>query len=235
MPFYTKNYKLNTKEFPKNSSENILDIYFNFNYINSSSININYFNENYTSFYIYNPNIDNITYRHISFDIISEKKFVLFLQPHYLKFNSSINIVEFDFKSEEKLKINKIYSFKTSMITNVHCVPIDKNKFMCGLIEFNFTITNGETFLYSLIYFSDMINSPKNISISYQTRYSIEKDSKTGFLKENFIKLIPLSEEKIIYCFNEIILGGSIIKCGLVQIKNNEIKVNSPIVIFQFS
>ena len=79
MPFYTKNYKLNTKEFPKNSSENILDIYFNFNYINSSSININYFNENYTSFYIYNPNIDNITYRHISFDIISEKKFVLFL------------------------------------------------------------------------------------------------------------------------------------------------------------
>ena len=29
------------------------------------------------------------------------------------------------------------------MITNVHCVPIDKNKFMCGLIEFNFTITNG--------------------------------------------------------------------------------------------
>ena len=87
----------------------------------------------------------------------------------------------------------------------------------------------------SLIYFSDMINSPKNISISYQTRYSIEKDSKTGFLKENFIKLIPLSEEKIIYCFNEIILGGSIVKCGLAQIKNNEIKVNSPIVIFQFS
>ena len=59
----------------------------------------------------------------------------------------------------------------------------------------------------------------------------MKKILKLGFLKENFIKLIPLSEEKIIYCFKEIILGGSIIKCGLAQIKNNETKVNSPIII----
>ena len=134
IPFYTKFDILNTKEFPKNSSEEISDIYFYFNHINSSSINITYFNENYTSYFIYNPSNKNIQYKHISLDIINKNKLVLFLHPEkYTEFNSSINIVEFDYKNEEKLKIKKEYSFNSSEITNVHCVSADRNNIICWI------------------------------------------------------------------------------------------------------
>ena len=242
MPFYTKMDILNTKEFPKNSSENISKLYFHFNYINSSSINITYFNENYTSYYIYTPITKNIEYDHISFDVINKNKLILFLHPKkYKEFNSSINIVEFDFKNEEKLKIKTKYSFKSSETTNVHCVSADKNNIICGFIEFNnyfFKIYNNYItkfiFTYSLLYFSEETYFPKNVTIYYNINgFSYSPDSNTGILKENLFKLIPLSEEKIIYCFNAEIVGSypkSIrIRCGLAQIQNNDIKANSTI------
>ena len=100
-PYYTNGWYLRTKEFPKNSSENISDIHFHFNYINTSTINITYFNEKYTSHYIYNANTPNMTYKHISLEVIEKNNLILFLHPTNNTYNSSINIVEFDFKSKK--------------------------------------------------------------------------------------------------------------------------------------
>ena len=43
----------------------------------------------------------------------------------------------------------------------------------------------------------------------------------------HFIKLISLSEEKIIFCFNEDDNYYSKMKCGLAQAKNNHIVINN--------
>ena len=128
-PYYSAGWLIRTKEFPKNSSENISDIHFHFNYINASTINITYFNEKYISHYIYNANTPNITYKHISLEVKEKNKLILFLHPTNNTYNSSINIVEFDFKSEEKLKIRKTYYFQSDKeILNCYCISVSANK-----------------------------------------------------------------------------------------------------------
>ena len=242
---------LSTKEFPKDSSINISDIYFHFDYINSSSINITYFNEDYTSYYIYNPNTQNITYKHISLEVKEKNKLFLFLHPLNSTYGyPSINIVEFDFKNEEKIKIIKnyiIYSRKETI--NCYCSSASyENNIICGLIEFGTFYNISSTiyyyssrFIYSLIYFSESTPFPKNVTIVNQTILFVykEKNVKTGFFNDNFIKFIRLSEEKTIFCFdekndnkdNEAFISKTRIKCGLAQIQNNNITINSLIYI----
>jgi len=233
-PYYTKAIALNTTEFPKNNSEDISDIHFHFDYINSSSINISYFNENYTSYYIFNSNTENIAYKHISLEMREKNILILFLHPENSTYNSSINIVEFDYKREEKLKIIKTYSFQSQKnIINCHCVSAysNNNNIICGFIEeknlvntSSVIITISNSFEYSLIYFSESTLSPNKISLNNHiiSHVSGEPDTNNGILVNNFIKLIPLSEEKTIFCFDEYInddiIIKSYIKCGLAQV-----------------
>jgi len=96
-------------------------------------------------------------------------------------------------------------------------------------------------FIYSLIYFSESTPSPKNISIVNQIFIGLLKEinPKTGLFYSNFIKFIPLSEEKTIFCYNEnndnedykSYILYSKIKCGLAQVQNNNITINSLIYI----
>ena len=241
-PYYSAGWLIRTKEFPKNSSENISDIHFHFNYINASTINITYFNEKYISHYIYNANTPNITYKHISLEVKEKNKLILFLHPTNNTYNSSINIVEFDFKSEEKLKIRKTYYFQSDKeILNCYCVSVSANKddILCGLIEYY--LSGGliynipsylDSFIYSLIYFSESASFPNKIKINNHTFSSsiTTADSKTGFLVKNFIKLFPLSEGKTIFCFDEYnsstYISQAKVKCGLAQVQNNKIKIN---------
>ena len=241
-PYFESGYILRTREFPKNSSKNISDIHFHFNYINASSINITYFNEIYASHYIYNANTPNMTYKHISLEVIEKNNLILFLHPTNNTYNSSINIVEFDYKSEEKLKIRKTYSFQSNKaIINCYCVSVSANKddILCGLIEYKQLIitkdyfpTYSNSFLYSLIYFSESVPNANKITINNRTIsiMTINEDSKTGFLVDNFIKLFPLSEGKTIFCFDESTSGSvasqAKAKCGLAQVQNNKIKIN---------
>lgn len=241
-PYYTTGWLIRTREFPKNSSENISDIHFHFNYINTSTINITYFNEKYTSHYIYNANTPNITYKHISLEVKEKNKLILFLHPTDFIYNCSINIVEFDFKSEEKLKIIKTYSFYSNKdIINCYCVSVSANKddILCGFIEYKFLAVikdhlplPSDSFTYNLIYFSESASFPNNININnYTISYSMKSaDSINGFLVKNFIKLFPLSEGKTIFCFDEstngTISSPSRAKCGLAQVQNNKIKIN---------
>ena len=248
-PFYPNMRILSTKEFPKDSSINISDIYFHFDYINSSSINITYFNEDYTSYYIYNPNTQNITYKHISLEVKEKNKLFLFLHPLNSSYGyPSINIVEFDFKNEEKIKIIKNYTIYSRKETiNCYCSSASyENNIICGLIEFG-TFYNKSSiqlfssrFIYNLIYFSESTPFPKNVTIVNQTFFWMsEKDVKTGIFNDNFIKFIPLSEEKTIFCFdenndnkdNEAFILKTRIKCGLAQVQNNNITINSLIYI----
>jgi hypothetical protein len=63
----------------------------------------------------------------------------------------------------------------------------------------------------------------------------MSSDSKNGYLIDNYIKFIPLSEEKTIFCFDEhsngTIISYAKFKCGLAQIQNNKIKINDQIYI----
>ena len=244
IPFYKKNnyVYLSTEEFPQNISENISDIYFHFNYINSSSINITYFNENYTSYYIYNPNAENKTYDHISLKVINKNILILFLHQKNKESesNSTINIVEFDIKSEEKLKISNSYSFQSSKDTNCYCELANNNSIICGLIEFHSIpisfYSSQKIFIYSLLYFSETTHFQKNISVIYNITHSYDKDPNTGIFNGRFIKIIPLSEGKFFFCFNEdfsskYIKSSAKIRCSLAQIQNNEIIINSTIYI----
>jgi len=254
IPFYTNAITLNITKFPKNSSEDISDIHFHFDYINSSSINISYFNENYTSYYIFNSNTDNIitdniTYKFTSLEVKEKNILILFLHPKISTYNSSINIVQFDYKNEEKLKIIKTYSFQSQKnIINCNCVSAstNNNNIICGFIEEQkYPYTSNKTYIkyldlfeYNLIYFSESAPSPIRLFLNNHTLYSvsmlIDPDTRNGILIDNFIKLIPLSEEKYIYCFDESVGGdffisNSRIKCGLAQVQNNKIEIKSSI------
>ena len=227
-PFYTNRDTLTPKEFPKN--ETIEDIHFNFRHLNFSTINITYFNENYTSYYIYNPEIENnINYSHISFEVIEKNKLILFLHPTNYSINySTINIVEFDSKSKEKLKIKKSYFFKaSSLFTTTNCVNTVGNNIICGLIEYN---TNKTIFEFSLMYFSELEQFPNKVSIINQTNYyknlAFYHIIDTNFLYY-FIKLFLFSEEKIIFCFNSEESYNSTIKCRFVQDKNNTMIIDN--------
>ena len=230
MPFYTRSVLLKTKEFPKN--ETIEDIYFNFRHLNYSTINITYFNENYTSYYIYNADIENnMTCGHISLKVIEKNKLILFIYPlNYTTQNySTINIVEFDSKSKEKLKIKKQYFFKAlSLDAIANCVNTVGDNIICGLIEYDKNGTN-KTFEFSLMYFSESEQSPTRVSIINQTNYytyrrhTIDLD----FLFY-FMKLFLLSKEKIIFCYNVDDNYNSKITCGFAQDKNNTMIINSP-------
>jgi len=245
IPFYTNVIPLNTTEFPKNSSEDISDIHFHFDYINSSSINITYFNENYTSYYIFNSNTYNIAYKYISLEVKERNILILFLHPNYSIYNSSINIVEFDYKSEKKLKIIKTYSFQSQKnIINCNCVSAssNNNNVVCGFIEekkylnkSNITYNKySDLYEYNLIYFSESAPSPISLFLNNHTIYASSTEPKTqnGILVDNFIKVIPLSEEKYIYCFDEntsreYFITNSRIKCGLALVQNNKIEIKS--------
>ena len=108
-----------------------------------------------------------------------------------------------------------------------------------GLIEFNgyFKKIYNQyitTFLftYSLLYFSETTNFLKNVTIySRINDLSNSRDTKTGFFIQNFIKLIPLSDEKLIYCHNDYdnSPANTKIRCGLAQFQNNDIIINSSI------
>lgn len=204
--------RINTTEFPKNSSEDISDIHFHFDYIYPSIINIAYFNEKYISYYILNPNTENITYKHISLEVKEKNNLILFLHPENSTYNSSINIVQFDYKSEEKLKIIKTYSFKSQKnIINCNCVSAssNNNNIICGFIEEEKLVNTSSgtskisySFEYSLIFFSESKPSPNKISLNNHIISTVPK-TENGILVNNFIKLIPLSEEKTIFCFDE--------------------------------
>jgi len=249
--FYTNPIVLNTTKFPKNSSEDISDIHFHFDYIFPSIINISYFNENYSSYYIFNSNrdsiiTDNITYKHASFDVKEKNILILFLQAYNSTDNSSINIVQFDYKSEEKLKIIKRYSFNSQKnIINCNCVSAstNNNNVLCGFIEHEKYLNYSDTYIklsdlfeYNLIYFSESAPFPISLFLNNHSIYFSFTDPKTekGILIDNFIKVIPLSEEKYIYCFDENTSGehsitNSRIKCGLAQVHNNKIEIKSSI------
>ena len=202
---------LNITEFPKNSSKDISDIHFHFEYISSAAIIITYFNEKYISYYIFNPNTENITYRHISLEVKEKSNLILFLHPENSTYNSSINIVQFDYKSEEKLKIIKTYSFQSKKnIINCNCVSAsaNNNNIIYGFIEeeklVNKSSKASHSFEYSLFYFSESAPSPSNISLNNHTISALfGPETENGILVDNFIKLITLSEEKIIFCFDE--------------------------------
>ena len=130
--------KLNTSNFPSNTSDNIKDIYFNIYKITNSIINVTYFNDKYLTYFRFNPNINdnNIKYYTYSLGYLEHTKLVLFLIPENNTIqNNTINIVKLNFTNEKKNI--KIKTYNVSIYTSrVNCIPINNDNIVCEFIEY---------------------------------------------------------------------------------------------------
>lgn len=231
--FYKSGYLLKTKDFPSNSQEDIKEIYFNFIYINATAINITYFNKKYSSFYIYNSNKENDTYSHISFQVIKNNKLILFLNSKKSNVSSLINIVEFDYKSEEKIKIIKTYNYFSKRSSyNCYCITTSNNTIICGLIELiRSSILIFNEFNYKLVLFKED-NDYEEINFKSISPNEKSLINSFGIFENYFMKLIPLENEKIMICNNDKQYSYSStweISCHIFQVQNNSkiVKLNS--------
>ena len=101
-------YKEPTKLSPRTISKDIVigSLYFNFIYLNSSSIKVSYFNEKYLGSFL-----QPLTSEHFSIEEIGNDKFVIFLNNNKTGFNNTINIANFNATAndEAKFEIKKTY------------------------------------------------------------------------------------------------------------------------------
>ena len=214
---YTKGYELKLTQFSSNSSEIFEDFYFHFDYINSSIINITIFNEKYFLSYTYNKSLE---CNHISIDVIGQNKLAIFYDyKNYSKYN--ISIATFDYKNMS-IYIQKSYSIDRADNCNCYCTSTSNNNIVCGLVrEYN---NNGDKFFYN--YSLILLQEDSRIKIiDINSSYNKNK-LKYGLFNYYFFKLIPLENNRIIYCYPDHLFKYSQknninINCGLVQIRNN--------------
>ena len=217
---YNNYTKLELEPFPINDSEIITDFHFSFEYINYTAINYIIFNEKYLSSYIYKANSN--YYSFISMEEIGPNKLAIFHKSKNVSlYNNTISIASFDYKNG-KFNYSKIYSFDIlKERANINCVITSNNNIVCGAIEYAGYSYFGSSFNYSLF----LLQEESQIEPIYVNK-NIGKDEYTinGVYKNNFFKLIPLEEDKIIYChyyFHFYSVFGEGISCGLAQIIDN--------------
>ena len=212
--------KLNYKNFPKDSNENE-NICFHFEYVNYSTINITYFNEKYVSYYIYNANKDGDKYEHISLEVLSDNKLILFLND-INSYQSYINEVEFDYQNEVKLKILNTYKADISKKkANCYCSYSTDKDIICGLIELT-TDKSTNKFEYSLTVLQNRTTSLIKKSVASYTTNDVEIDSNSHFFVHQFDKLITLDNNRIL-----IIINSYDIFYVLIHIISSDIYINT--------
>ena len=204
---YKKNKKLELEPFPTNDSETITDFYFSFAHINSTCIEFTIFNEKYLSSYIYKGSSN---YSFISMEEIGPNKLAIFHNSINASLNNNtISIASFDYKNK-KLNFSKTYSIDIKRRANIYCISTNNNNIVCGIIEVY--KENSVYCNYSLILLQEETEiEKKNL---YSSSDSI--GNVNGIFKNLFLKLIPLENEKIIYCSYSLLIS-----CGLAKVINN--------------
>ena len=215
---YSNGYKLELEPFPENSSDIINNNYYiHIKQVAARTIQFAFFNEKYISSHTFK---ESSNYYIVSMEAIGPNQFAIFYNPINSTLNNTIRIASFNHKNEtfnftKSYTINGVYGR-----ANCYCVKTSNNNIVCGLIEYNYTILDF-TFYYNFILLQDEKPIQK-IKISNHLSDSTEYLYK-GLFSNNFLKLIPLEDNKIIYClyysyFNKLVESLS---CGLVQVQNN--------------
>ena len=195
----------------KNLINEINNGYFK-SYQTKDSIDFFYFNESY--YYISSLNKQSLMLSFTSLESIGQNNFIYFINSLLINY---IYFVEFKFNSTSKeydMIIKKRFILNDiTMRTNCYCVLTNNNNTVCGLIKILNEISYSKIYYsYNMILFNDTTYSEILIYKGNQSMsYTYQNDF--GELYK-YIKLIPLEDEKILYCFKE---EGLL--CGLIQIK----------------
>ena len=218
---YPKGYELKLEPFPENSSDILNnDFYIHIKQAGPTTIKFAIFNEKYLSSYTYNESSD---YYLVSMEKIGPNQFAFFYNSNSTLLNNAIRIASFNFK-------NKAFNFTKSYLindinerANCYCVKSSNNNIICGLIEDNIikpkTVEKDDIYYYLLLL---QDKTPiRKIRIFNYSPANYRESNVNGLFEAHFIKLIPLENEKIVYCLIELISDSGDLYCGLFQIKDN--------------
>ena len=214
---YPKGYELKLEPFPENSSDIIKDdFYSHIKQTAPTTIEFSIFNEKYLSSYTYNESLD---YSLVSMEKIGLNQFVFFYISNSTLLNNTIRIASFDFK-KKAFNFKKSYNINNINGTaNCYCTRTNNNNIICGLIEVNLVSPNRDNINYYLILLQEEIPIQKIRILNYSPLH--RESYVNGLFEANFIKFVPLENEKIIYCLNKLFTDSGDILCGLFQIKDN--------------
>ena len=185
----------------------------------TSDLKVFYFNESYFISFIIKTSGN-----YISLESIGPENLILFQRGDA----NNINFVDFKFTSNNiTMYIKKNFTLnERTWETNCNCTLTSTNKTVCGLIkiirkDIIYYYKYYYYCYYTLISFNENTNNYTEKLIYNETSsiyYSFE--NKDNFAKFKFIKLVPLEDEKILYCFEE-----NVIECSLIKLEGQNMAI----------
>ena len=215
---YSNGYKLELEPFPKNNSDPIKDFYTHIKQAAPAIIQFAIFNEKYLSSYTYNQSEN---YDFVSLEKIAPNEFCIFYLSKNTKFlNISIKIANFDYQNESFNFTREYIIDEINGTANSYCVKTSNNNIVCGLIEIKPINVRRINITYYLLLLQDEKPIQKNLIYNYDIPGDRE-NYVNGLFEAHFFKFVPLENEKIIYCLNQLFSTTGNILCGLVIVKDN--------------
>lgn len=191
----------------------------------TSNLNVFYFNESYYfSFTLKNTKIYSY---YISLESIGPENLILFENTnndntiYFLDFNYNFTSKNINMYIKNKFILNE----KTER-TNCYCALTSTNKTVCGLIKFLKKYSYYYDYYYTLISLNENTITYSEKLIYNGTFYSKTKNYENNGVLTKFIKLVPLEDEKILYCFEEKGIICSLIK---LEAQNMTILINQTV------
>jgi len=191
----------------------------------TSNLNVFYFNESYYfSFTLKNTKIYSY---YISLESIGPENLILFENAnndntiYFLDFNYNFTSENINMYIKNKFILNE----KTER-TNCYCALTSTNKTVCGLIKFLKKYSYYYDYYYTLISLNENTITYSEKLIYNGTFYSKTKNYENNGVLTKFIKLVPLEDEKILYCFEEKGIICSLIK---LEAQNMTILINQTV------
>ena len=195
-----------------------------------SSFDVFYFNESYYKTFSINSKTITTYINFISLESIGPENLIYFKNTENA---NSINFADYKFNSTSKissLPIKKYFTLqeKTNR-TNCYCALTNNNRTVCGLIKI-FNKSSYYDYNYTLVLFNENTNTYSEILIYNGSDSDVSNYENSFGVLYKFIKLIPLEDEKILYCYEE---KGII--CSLIQLEDQKLTILINQKIFYYS
>lgn len=220
---YSENIIFKLKEFTQNSTNEskITNGYFQSS-PTEYNLSVFYFNESYYFSFTLTNSKPSINY--ISLESIGPENLIFFQNTNN---DNNISFVDFNYNFTSKnitmnIKKNFILNEKTWR-TKCYCTLTSTNKTVCGLIKFikkSYLLYNYDhDYYYTLISLNENTNNYSEKLIYNGTVSNIYSFNYIDVFTK-FIKLVPLEDEKILYCFEE---KG--IRCSLIKLEAQKMTI----------
>ena len=191
----------------------------------TSNLNVFYFNESY--YFLFTRKNSKIYSYYNSLESIGPENLILFENTnndntiYFLDFNYNFTSKNINMYIKNKFILNE----KTER-TNCYCALTSTNKTVCGLIKFLKKYSYYYDYYYTLISLNENTITYSEKLIYNGTFYSKTKNYGNNGVLTKFIKLVPLEDEKILYCFEEKGIICSLIK---LEAQNMTILINQTV------